>query len=279
MTIICPKHGDFEQVANSHMIGRGCRKCGSEAIADFQRLSTEEFIVKAKEVHAGKYDYSLVDYKSAKEKVKIICSAHGVFEQIPTGHFYGGCNRCANEKNGVKQRRSHEEFINIANEVHGSLYDYSETQYTTVLGKVKIICSEHGPFYQNPRIHLKGSMCPKCSYGKGVGTYDDYYFKRNPEEKDKPCKLYFSKFTKGNEVRYKIGLDSNNKRWGNSYRGWTVEVLTSELSTKHKCWKREENILLEFQEHRYRVKDEDFVGNGSTEMFLFDILGAESSGS
>jgi len=276
VTITCPTHGDFEQIANSHMIGMGCRKCAGITIGEHHRLSNAEFIIKAKEVHADKDDYSLVDYKSAKEKVKIICSTHGVFEQAPTGHLYGGCTLCANEQKGLKQRRSNDDFIKIAKEVHGDLYDYSETKYTTVLEKVKIICATHGEFNQNPRIHLRGSMCPKCSYGQGVGTYDEYYFERNREEKNAPCKFYYIKFTKDGEVRYKIGLDSNNKRWGYTYREWSVEVLISDLSTKYECWKREKSILEQFKSHRYRVKDDDFVGNGSTEMFMFDILAFEN---
>lgn len=278
VTIICPIHGDFMQVANSHMQGMGCRKCGAEAMAESQRLSTEEFITKAKELHGDTYDYSLVDYKSAKEKIIIICPKHGKFEQIPSGHLYGGYAQCANEQTGLAQRRTTEDFISDAMAAHGDLYDYSETEYSTALDKVKIICRTHGAFYQSPRIHIKGSMCPKCSYGMGVGTYDEYYFKRHPEEKDAPCKFYYVKFYKNGEVRYKIGLDSNNKRWGKMYRGWRVEVLESESTTKYEAWKREAAILDEFQDHRYRVKDEDFVGNGSTEMFLFDILNADCTG-
>ena len=29
MIIICPKHGEFEQIAQSHMSGHGCSKCSS----------------------------------------------------------------------------------------------------------------------------------------------------------------------------------------------------------------------------------------------------------
>jgi hypothetical protein len=43
------------------------------------------------------------------------------------------------------------------------------------------------------------------------------------------------------------------------------------------AWKHELAILDEFKDYRYRVKDEDFVGNGSTEMFLFDVLGADDT--
>ncbi|QFQ76874.1 hypothetical protein [Vibrio harveyi] len=272
VTITCPKHGDFEQLANSHMIGMGCRKCAAEVIGDFHRLTKDDFMTKAKAVHGDYYDYSLVDYKSSKDKIKIICPKHGVFEQTASGHLYGGCNDCANEAKGLAQRKSTELFIEEAKAVHGDLYDYSEVEYITARDKVKIICKQHGSFMQDPRIHVKGSMCPKCSYGKGVGTYDEYYFERKPEEKDAACSFYYVKFTKDNEVRYKIGLDSNNNRWGKMYRGWAVDVLLFDKMTKYTAWKREAGLLEEFHDHRYRVKDEDFIGNGSTEMFLFDIL-------
>ena len=33
-----------------------------------QKLTTEEFIKRAKEIHGDKYDYSLVDYKKARKR-------------------------------------------------------------------------------------------------------------------------------------------------------------------------------------------------------------------
>jgi hypothetical protein len=54
---------------------------------------TEYFINQAKEVHGDKYDYSLVEYKKGKEKIKII-SKYGIFEQNPNSHLQGrGCNK------------------------------------------------------------------------------------------------------------------------------------------------------------------------------------------
>lgn len=35
-----------------------------------KKLTTEEFIKRAKEIHGGKYDYSLVDYKGYDKKNK-----------------------------------------------------------------------------------------------------------------------------------------------------------------------------------------------------------------
>lgn len=57
--IICPIHGIFEQSPNN-----GCPKC--------KNLITN-FIENAKLIHNDKYDYSLIEYKNSKLKVKIIC--------------------------------------------------------------------------------------------------------------------------------------------------------------------------------------------------------------
>ena len=42
-----------------------------------RKLTTEEFVEKAKKIHGDKYDYSKVEYKSGKNKVCIICLKHG----------------------------------------------------------------------------------------------------------------------------------------------------------------------------------------------------------
>ena len=56
------------------------------------KLSTEEFIKRAREVHCDKYNYSKVDYVNSKTKICIICPEHGEFWQTPSMHFYGqGC--------------------------------------------------------------------------------------------------------------------------------------------------------------------------------------------
>ena len=51
----------------------------------------EYFLERAKQKYNDKYDYSLVEYKNAKTKVKIKCPIHGVFEQIPDNHLNKKC--------------------------------------------------------------------------------------------------------------------------------------------------------------------------------------------
>lgn len=87
--ISCPIHGDFQMSFDEHYTKkRGCPKCG-------RIKNTEMFIEKATSIHNGIYDYSLVNYKSSHDKVKIICAKHGIFEQTPNAHLNGqGCPHC-----------------------------------------------------------------------------------------------------------------------------------------------------------------------------------------
>ena len=69
------------------------------------KLTTEEFIAKAKAVHGDRYDYSKVEYVNASTKVCIICKKHGEFWQRPSHHTDGrGCSKCASDANAANMR-------------------------------------------------------------------------------------------------------------------------------------------------------------------------------
>lgn len=56
-----------------------------------------------------------------------------------------------------------EDFINKANIVHNSKYNYSKTHYISMVEKVIIICPIHGEFSQAPKDHINKKLgCPKC---------------------------------------------------------------------------------------------------------------------
>ena len=57
-----------------------------------KKITTENFIEKAKQIHGNKYDYSKVKYVKATKEVCIICPIHGEFWQKPVKHLIGhGC--------------------------------------------------------------------------------------------------------------------------------------------------------------------------------------------
>ena len=166
--IICPVHGEFYQRPNSHLNGVGCPKCANEANGERCRLSKEEFIKKANEVHYGKYNYDKVEYKDAHTKVCVLCKDHGEFWQVPYSHLNGnGCPKCS----GVYSPTT-EEWIVSARKVHGDKYDYNKVEYNGAFTKVCIICPEHdhGEFWQIPNAHINGHGCPKCA-NEAKGEY------------------------------------------------------------------------------------------------------------
>jgi protein-arginine kinase activator protein McsA len=160
--IICPIHGVFEQLPNSHLSGHGCRKCIT---------NTKEFIDKSKKIHGNKYDYSLVEYVNNKDKIIIICKKHGTFEQSPKEHISGcGCSKC-----GITT----EEFLNKCDKIHGNKYDYSLVEYVKAKEKIKIICKKHGIFNQLATNHLNGRGCPFCKESKGEAKIKNLLTSKN----------------------------------------------------------------------------------------------------
>jgi len=133
-----------------------------------KRLTTEEFIEKAKAVHGNRYDYSQVEYVDTDTPVTIICPHHGPFPQRPSGHIHqkSGCADCA----GSKQLTT-EKFIEKAKAIHGNRYDYSQVEYVKNTTSVTIICPDHGPFPQRPSDHInQKSGCADCARSKQLTT-------------------------------------------------------------------------------------------------------------
>ncbi len=129
-----------------------------------KKLTTEEFIAKARAVHGDKYDYSKVIYINANTDIIIICPIHGEFEQRPNHHVCGSeCRQCGNIETGNKLKSNLEEFIQKARKIHGDKFDYSKFIYVNARTNGIIICPIHGEFEQTPDNHLSGSDCSKCS--------------------------------------------------------------------------------------------------------------------
>lgn len=129
-----------------------------------KKLTQEQFLIRAKEVHGDVYDYSLVEYLGAWIKIKIVCKEHGVFEQNPADHTWKyGCPKCGIEKAKKLNSNDTKWFVEKSESIHSDRYDYSLVNYVNNETKVKIICEIHGIFEQIPSGHLRGKGCIKCA--------------------------------------------------------------------------------------------------------------------
>lgn len=139
-----------------------------------RKLTTEEFIAKAKAIHGDRYDYSKATYVSSKNKITITCKKHGDFTQRPDAHLVGGCMLCGRESRKIKLCS----LIDSFNKVHKYRYDYSLVDDEVSSENIKIICREHGVFMQRRSHHMSGSGCPLCSKNRRL-TFDIFLKKSN----------------------------------------------------------------------------------------------------
>ena len=225
-----------------------------------RKLTTDEWIIKAKLVHGNKYDYSKVEYVGATRQVLILCPVHGQFLQRSGSHLEGtGWINCRNQM----YRSTTEEFIGKAVKVHSEKYDYSKVVYgTRSTDKVIITCKIHGDFEQTPSDHLGGAGCSSCM---ACGF-----------DKSKPAYLYYLKITTDtNQVLYKIGITNRtvNERFSLMELA-KIEIVKQKLyENGQDAWDWEQKLLKMYKKYKYTGPN--VLDSGNTELFTVDVLAME----
>lgn len=130
-----------------------------------KKITQEEFLNRAKNIHGNLYTYNQAEYLGRNIKLTITCSIHGNFEQAAFAHLKGqGCPKCGINNAIKKQSKGIEQFIKEAVEIHDNKYDYSKSIYINSKSKVEIICKIHCSFWQTPGSHInKKSGCVRCA--------------------------------------------------------------------------------------------------------------------
>lgn len=255
VTIICPIHGEFLQSMSSHARGRGCPECAFIKVGLSNRMSLEDFKIKASLVHNNRYDYSKAEeFNSTYDKVTIICEKHGEFRQSVDNHLRNrNCPKC-----NVKYTT--EIYIDTVRKIHNDKYTYENLIYTGNRDKLEITCRKHGSFYQRADQHLSGSGCPEC---KRTITPNEKY-------KNYPTTFYVIKY-KG---LYKIGITIIDvlKRYKDDISDRSqVEILTKETFDGYdKAFMFEQFLKDKYYGYRY-FGAKIFKNTGNTEVFTENI--------
>lgn len=227
-----------------------------------KKLTTEEFIAKAKLIHNNKYDYIYVNYINSKTNVTITCPIHGDFNQIPNSHLRGcGCNSCGYNKVSKLFALNQEELIIKANKLHNNKYDYSKFVYVNAHRKVTITCPVHGDFKQKPRDHINNKHgCPKCKPSGGFNSSKSAY-------------LYYLKLVVSKDiVLYKIGVTNRtiSKRFSLIELS-KIEVLKQKYYNNGKDALAKETFIKN-KYKKYKYKGPNVLNSGNTELFIEDII-------
>jgi very-short-patch-repair endonuclease len=126
-----------------------------------KRLTTEEFIEKAKSAHPNdRYDYSQVDYQGNKVRVNVVCCRHGDFQQIPSDHMRGhGCHKCDIEN---RPKKSNSLYLERLEKVSSGKISALEP-YAGVHEKILHACADCGHHWRATAHNiLSGTGCPAC---------------------------------------------------------------------------------------------------------------------
>lgn len=175
--IVCSEHGPFWMRPADHTCKRpqGCPKCWTKVHPMMRPSTKEHWVARARKTHGDKYDYSKVQYVNDGAKVEIVCSIHGAFWQKAGNHLLNrGCRLCGIEVRGQARRRELDEVIRESQGMHGDIYDYSKVVYRGQTKKIRIVCPQHGDFWQLPENHYKrGDGCPRCGGSSGEKRIED----------------------------------------------------------------------------------------------------------
>lgn len=132
----------YYQNPNNHLRGFKCE--------NIKGLTTEEFILKSRKIHGDKYDYSLVDFKNVRSKIKIIYNGL-IYEQLAYAHLHGKSPEM------VSIKITNCEFIRRSKEIHGDIFDYSLLECNGNKNNIKLIYN--GVIYEQcVSDHLSGHL-------------------------------------------------------------------------------------------------------------------------
>ena len=159
LPLICKTHGLFYKRPDNVLSQKqGCPNCTSN------KITTESYIKKAKEIHGDKYDLSLIVYTKMHNTIKVICPEHGGFEPFALNFIDGkGCIECGRKSTTEKRKTPIDEIKKIIDtrEIYYECLNIEE--YQNAHTKLTFVCPIHGEFKQTFINRKDNKRCLKCS--------------------------------------------------------------------------------------------------------------------
>jgi ssDNA-binding Zn-finger/Zn-ribbon topoisomerase 1 len=165
VNIRCHQHDTVFSVTpeNHFRRGDGCPICGRERQIVAATKPFSQFVREAREIHGNIYAYDEISYSGARKNMRIKCSSHSWFEQLPMVHLRGaGCSKCADrrtsEENKLTQPQYDEKLLakygGKISGVYRGMHDASPAN-----------CQDHGNFTSTPfKLLYQKHGCPDCAF-------------------------------------------------------------------------------------------------------------------
>lgn len=160
VVVKCKQCGNLRHTTASNILRFGCKHCASVKQNEPRKLTTQEFINRAREVHGDRYDYSKTKYISWNTPVCIICSKHGEFWQKAGKHLSGhGCQKCRESRGEELVRLALEESdIPFEQEKHFQLYKKVLVDFYINFNNKQYIIEVNGEQHYMPVDYFGGQL-------------------------------------------------------------------------------------------------------------------------
>ena len=290
--IVCPEHGEFWQIPNSHLLGKSCPLCSKKSSAK-QRSNTQEiFFKRIKAKFGNKFDYSKSVFNGWNNPIIITCKKHGDFQTTPKHHLMGdgGCPHCRILTVSNKLRKGIELIKETLVERYGDDIVLISTEYSNVRKPLVLECKKHGQFVTTWALIRRGSCCPACgienrALKRSLGQEEferrsnlihhnkySYELAVYKEEKSKvwvrcPEHGYFEimaehhmagfgcpicSFTRGEQAVYNY-LSEHNIQFDYQYEFASSDLFSNNTKFRVDFWLKQLNVIIEYNgEQHYR---------------------------
>ncbi|MDO4200689.1 MAG: hypothetical protein Q4D25_00980 [Bacteroidales bacterium] len=162
--IICPEHGEFWQIPNSHLSGKRCPICSKESSAKLRSNTQGVFFKRIKTKFGKKFDYAKSIYVGWNAPIIVTCKKHGDFQTTPKHHLNGdgGCPLCRIITVSNKLKKGVEDIQNELASKYGDNIKLISKEYKNSRTPLLAECKKHGLFKITWAMIRRGICCPKC---------------------------------------------------------------------------------------------------------------------
>lgn len=192
VTIICPIHGEFNQIAKTHLEGRGCPSCGQIKSNESKRgnKSIEKLNQELKEFGWELYG----EYNGSHNSAEFRCLKCGNIQKVAQAKSIrtAKCRNC--EKHICLKCRKEFLLPNGAGRKSTRRFCYECLPYDTTEREGKNMYHKLWVEYVINQIKQRyGTSCTICGYNKNYAALDFHHV--NPEEKEfSPAKLIYASY-------------------------------------------------------------------------------------
>lgn len=173
--VTCDYHGDFKITAKIFKYGGCCPECNKNNSLKSSKFDL--FLKKSIAAHGDRYDYLIEgnDFRM-RDKIKIGCRIHGVFNQVASAHAAGhGCQKCAKAASIKNRSITVADFEKRIQKVHGDKYKLVDSSFSGMGNSCILNCKTHGDFTIKANNLIRGQGCSKCGNERKIKYYSKDY--------------------------------------------------------------------------------------------------------